>query len=142
MFVSRSSVAISAQSTDVNACGDFIKFLLSEDIQTGMAMNDSFVLNRKAFRRAGEAANEYYNNGGNHSGSTHALLSDGEKLTDEDLNAIENVISSCSGMYTENTAISIILIEEMPAYFLDQKDLNAVILIIQDRAQKVFDERG
>ena len=37
---------------------------------------------------------------------------------------------------------SIILIEEMPAYFLDQKDLDAVIAIIQDRAQTVLDERG
>lgn len=30
----------------------------------------------------------------------------------------------------------------MPAYFLGQKDLYAVIEIIQDRAQTVLDERG
>ena len=34
-----------------------------------------------------------------------------------------------------------ILIEEMPAYFLGQKDLDSVIRIAQDRAQKVLDER-
>ena len=49
---------------------------------------------------------------------------------------------SCSKMQTEDSAISSILIEEMPAYFLGQKDLNAVVKITQDRVQKVLDERG
>lgn len=39
------------------------------------------------------------------------------------------------------TQINKILIEEMPAYFLDQKDLDSVVAIIQDRAQTVLDER-
>ena len=34
-----------------------------------------------------------------------------------------------------------ILIEEMPAYFLGQKDLNSVIKIAENRIQKVLDER-
>ena len=45
---------------------------------------------------------------------------------------------SCS----DDASISIILIEEMPAYFLGQKDLDAVIKIAQDRIQKVLNERG
>ena len=45
-------------------------------------------------------------------------------------------------MDNEDSAISIILFEEMPAYFLGQKDLDAVIKIAADRAQKVLDERG
>ena len=44
-------------------------------------------------------------------------------------------------MSYEDSAISIILIEEMPAYFLGQKDLDSVVKIAQDRAQKVLDER-
>lgn len=35
-----------------------------------------------------------------------------------------------------------ILIEEMPAYFLGQKDLDSVIKIAENRIQKVLDERG
>lgn len=49
---------------------------------------------------------------------------------------------SCSSLSNEDTDISIILIEEMPPYFLGQKDLDAVISIVQDRVQKVLDERG
>ena len=44
-------------------------------------------------------------------------------------------------MKAEDSAISIILIEEMPAYFTGQKDLNSVIAIAQDRVQKVLNER-
>ena len=45
-------------------------------------------------------------------------------------------------MINADSEINIILIEEMPAYFLGQKDLDAVVKIAQDRAQKVLDERG
>ena len=45
-------------------------------------------------------------------------------------------------MNSPDSAINLILAEEMPAYFLGQKDLDAVIKIAQDRAQKVLDERG
>jgi len=34
-----------------------------------------------------------------------------------------------------------ILIEEMPAYFLGQKDLDSVVKIVENRIQKVLDER-
>ena len=44
-------------------------------------------------------------------------------------------------MNSENSDMSMILIEEMPAYFLGQKDLDSVIVIIQDRVKKVLDER-
>ena len=49
---------------------------------------------------------------------------------------------SCSRVSSEDSSISIILIEEMPAYFTGQKDLDSVIAIAQDRAQKVLDERS
>ena len=44
-------------------------------------------------------------------------------------------------MDSPDSAIEMILIEEMPAYFSGQKDLNAVVEIAQDRAQKVLNER-
>ena len=64
------------------------------------------------------------------------------KFTTDDINNLESILLSCSRMNNEDSAISIILYEEMPAYFLGQKDLDAVIKIAADRAQKVLDERG
>lgn len=138
------SVAISAQSTDVNACAEFAKLLLSDDIQTGFAEQEYLVLNREAFRKVGLAAVEYYNGEG-----VRRLASQGYPITEnrfvystKDIDDLEKIILSCSGMKSEDSAISIILNEEMPAYFTGQKDLDAVIRIAQDRVQKVLDERG
>ena len=52
------------------------------------------------------------------------------------------MINQYYSMINADSEINIILIEEMPAYFLGQKDLDAVIKIAQDRAQKILDERG
>ncbi len=138
------SVAVSAQSTDVNACAEFAKLLLSDDIQTGFAEQEYLVLNREAFRKVGLDAVEYYNGAG-----VRRLASQGYPITEnrfvystKDIDDLEKIILSCSGMKAEDSAISIILIEEMPAYFTGQKDLDAVVNIAQDRVQKVLDERG
>ena len=138
------SVAISAQADNVDACGEFVKILLSEEVQADIAMNDCFVINREAFRKAGNAAIEYYNNGGSafsggNGGSSGGL---GRQFSIEDVDFVERTILSCSRSCSEDASISIILIEEMPAYFLGQKDLDAVVKIAQDRVQKVLDERG
>ena len=137
------SVAVSAQSTDVNACAEFAKLLLSDDIQTGFAEQEYLVLNREAFRNVGLAAVEYYNGAG-----VRRLASQGYPITEnrfvystKDIDDLEKIILSCSGMKAEDSAISIILIEEMPAYFTGQKDLDSVIAIAQDRVQKVLNER-
>jgi hypothetical protein len=66
----------------------------------------------------------------------------GKEYTMQNVYDVEKFILNCSKMKSEDADIRIILIEEMPPYFLDQKDLDAVIKIAQDRIQKVLDERG
>lgn len=137
LFTSSCSVAISAQAVNVDACGEFVKILLSDEIQTGIAMSGmGFVLNRNAFKTAGEGAITFCNNLDDDFGGSKV------KLTTSDIDNLESIILSCSNLSNEDPDISIILIEEMPAYFLGQKDLDEVIKIAQDRAQKVLDERG
>ena len=137
------SVAVSAQAVDVNACGEFVKILLSDDIQSSIAMNNSFVLNREAFRKGSEAAVNYFNGAGydiyfgGGSQPEHRITFSSKNVDD-----LEKIILSCSGLNSVDGPISMILIEEMPAYFSGQKDLAAVVKIAQDRAQKVLDERG
>jgi hypothetical protein len=45
-------------------------------------------------------------------------------------------------MSSEDAAISLILLEEMPSYFSGQKDLDSVVKVAQDRVQKVLNERN
>ena len=142
-FIPSRSVAISSQATDIKACGEFVKLLLTDEFQTKVAMNDEFVLSREAYKAAGSAAVTYYTNGGSSymggNGSGSGGMTD---FSSKDVDFVENVILSCSKMKTEDPDISMILIEEMPAYFLGQKDLDAVIKIAENRIQKVLDERG
>ena len=142
-FITSRSVAISSQGTDIKACGEFVKLLLNDEFQTKVAMNDEFVLSRKAFKTAGSEAVRYYSNGGSRFMGGGSGGSGGfSDFSSQDVDFVENIILSCSNMRTEDPDISIILIEEMPAYFLGQKDLDAVIKIAQNRIQNLLDERG
>ena len=136
------TVAVSAHAQNKDACGEFVKILMSDDIQTQFAMGDRFVTNREAFRKGAEAAVEYYNGSGFYTyfegGGPHSQ--DRVYYSEKDINNLEKIIMSCSGIDTIDSQVSIILIEEMPAYFAGQKDLAAVARIAQDRAQKALDE--
>ena len=141
------SIAISAQAQNIDACGEFVKLLMSDDYQHKLAMNDNLVLNREAFREAGKTAISFFNSkeGESYFGydmNTGEPLSKKYNFTDATIDGLENIISSISMMYSSDASINLILVEEMPAYFSGQKDLNSVAAIAQDRAQKVLDERG
>lgn len=141
------TVAISAQATNADVCGEFVKLLMSDDTMNTMAMQDYFVINRNAFNSAAGIAIEFYNgDGGNY-------LDDWEyegdnsvnrrpKFSEQNIQDMIAIIENCSQMSMPDPSINIILIEEMPAYFSGQKNLDDVVKIAQDRAQKVLDERG
>lgn len=142
------SVAISSQAYNFDACNDFLKLLLSDDVQMNLAMADSgFTINRNAFRTACSEAVKYYNTAAGQvslaweiSGETPGK--EGTKFAEDTVDTLEGIILSCSKMSSPDSEINIILVEEMPAYFTGQKDLDQVIKITQDRIQKVLDERG
>ena len=139
------SLAISAQSKYKDACVEFIKVLISDDTQKELAAKGYFVLNRDAFHEVGLKAADYFNSVSLQ--FPYGYWGEGEKpknkvkFTKDHIATLEKTIESCSAHSSEDAAITIILVEEMPAYFSGQKDLNEVIKIAQDRVQKVLDER-
>ncbi len=141
------SVAVSAQAQNVDACGEFVKLLLSDEVQESLAMSDNFVLSREAFREGGKKAIEYYNGEGGeymfgYDNETGKPSDNRIKFSEQNISELEKIIDSCSCTNSADAAINLILVEEMPAYFLGQKSLEEVAKIAQDRAQKVLDERG
>ena len=140
------SAAVSTQSVNIDACVEFTKILLSDDIQYDMSKKGFFSLSREAYRKAGSIILDYCN-GPRGSMAFQKITVTGQKInrttdfTEADLNNLEKIISSCTHFDSADASINMILIEEMPAYFLGQKDLDSVIRIAQDRAQKVLDER-
>ncbi len=78
----------------------------------------------------------YDNSTGMPIGNNQIIFS--EKNVDE----MEKIIDSCSGINSTDASVNLILVEEMQPYFLGQKDLKNVAAVAQDRVQKVLDERG
>ena len=147
MFENDISVAISAHAENIEACGEFIKLLLSDEVQQEVAMNDKFVLSRDAFRQSAAKAVEFYNGEGGYNifgydAETGRPANNGLVFSDKNITDMENNILNCSRIYSPDGTVNLILIEEMPAYFMGQKNLEDVIVIAQDRVQKVLDERG
>ena len=138
------SVAVSAQAQNADACGEFVKLLLSDELQLDFAMKDNFVISRAAYKEGAKACVEYYNGEGyaNYFGEDAAESKNRYIFSDKNIDDMEKIIESCSGMSSRDAAINLILIEEMPAYFTGQKDIKDVVAIAQDRVQKVLDERG
>ena len=143
MFNVRVSVAVSTQAPNVDACIEFIKLLMTDEIMNSLASTDSFVINRAAFRQNAEETVAYFNDPDNSSDPAAPNYNPlGLSFSNSNIDKVEKIISTASKMDSEDAAISIILYEEMPAYFLGQKDLSSVITIAQDRAQKVLSERA
>ena len=141
------SVAVSAQAVNVEACAEFAKLLLSDEIQTKYAVSDHFTVNREVYKKNEGLILDYCNGArGNQEFGidrrTFEPVKNRMKFTEDDMSYLENIILNCSHFNSSDASVNIILIEEMPPYFLGQKDLNSVIKIAQDRAQKVLDERG
>ena len=139
-FVPHVSVAISAQAVNKDAAAEFVKLLLTDDVMYSLAMNDEFVICRAAFEKAAGEAVAFYSTGegANYFGQYSNKVSFSKQNVDD----LEKIIMNCSRSNSADAAINLILIEEMPAYFLGQKDLATVVTIAQDRIQKVLDERG
>ena len=108
-------------------------------------MSDNLTINRDAFRQGCSAAIDYFNteegaqNLFDYTAGTY--VTSHMKFTDEDTDNLEIIILSCSKIDSPDSSINIILVEEMPAYFSGQKELPEVVAIMQDRIQKVLDER-
>ena len=61
MLGAYTSVAISAQAYDVDACAEFVKMLLSDEVQEELGKSGSFTLNREVFEEVGHEAVDYFN---------------------------------------------------------------------------------
>ncbi|MCR4688378.1 MAG: hypothetical protein K5745_02395 [Saccharofermentans sp.] len=136
-FIASSSFAISAQAIDVDACWDFVSVLLSEECQTALADTGENPISRTAFDASAQLLLDSLD-----SNADNAWMAEEYDFTEEDVERYEDICNSVSYSVSGDASISVILTEEMPAYFSGQKDLSEVTQIMQDRVQTILDERG
>ena len=133
------AVSISAHTKDIDACKKFLNILLSEDIQKTLFMN--IPVNRKCARDIALMEIEEYNR--RVAGNEGSMFVTARTTLDTALadRYIEQISTAATSSFVYNS-ISIIIYEEVPAYFEGQKSFEDVAKVINDRAQTVLDERG
>ena len=143
------SVGIAAQTEEKNACIEFVKLLLSEEIQESFEdWDDCTPLRRSAFETAGKRQVDAYNENYHQNASRYTRIQLMEymfawcEIDNSAVDEYEKMIGSCKSMTAFDPALEKIIGEEMPAYFTRQKSLDEVITIINDRSKTYISERS
>jgi len=133
-------VAISSESSQTDACWEFIKVCLSEEIQTEIAnrynasgvipvLKTEFEMQLEESMDPDMAAVSY-----DWFGNPAKAMTAGQAQEYRDL------VDSLDTLAGSDNAILNIILEEVPAYFNDQKSAEEVASLIQDRVQILVDE--
>ena len=143
-----SSIAVSAKTKAKDACIEFINLLLSEDVQSMSAVKESYTpVNISAFEKTANEKIEDFNKAELLNVKLIKINGIDPEATPEliDPSVVDNykdMVLSCASVSTMDSAVKIIVYEEMPAYFTDQKSFEDVIKIINNRADTYVNERG
>ena len=137
-----SSIGISACAPSAVADGvwEFIKFCLSDDIQDMVARSGynpvSISVYESTARIAFESCNKLIIKENN-------WLNRSMPLVDESvIESYKKILLSGSVIENTDPAIIVVLREEMPPYFVDQKSLDEIIPIIKNRVTTILSERA
>ncbi len=149
-----SSISISANCSDPEGCYRFVKFMMLAESMLDLGMPGYYgsrgltTLNREAFDVIQSASLEcynaecdYYNTMREEEGVSMLEMPEiyaGPEMIDY----YRSIIERCSYVNYADPSINLIVYEEMQAYFAGDKTLDEVILIMNDRAQTVLNERG
>ena len=132
------AVSISSHTGDESSCKKFVSILLSEDIQKTLFMN--IPINKKCARDiALMAIAENNKNVDAYEGNKFAKA--GKKIDAALADAYIGQLSTATTSGFVYHSISLIIYEEIPAYFEGQKSFEEVTKTINDRAQTVLNER-
>ena len=132
------AVSISSHTSDESSCKKFLSILLSEDIQKTLFMN--IPINKKCAKDLALLEIEEHN-GNVDANEGNKFAKAGKKL---DTALADKYIEQLSTATTSSFvyhSISLIIYEEIPAYFEGQKSFEEVAKVINDRAQTVLNER-
>jgi len=132
------AVSVSACSSDINSCKEFINILLSEHVQSTIATN--IPVNKNCARDLAVSEIAVHNRNVNENAG-EMFAKTGEALDTSLADEYIEQLSEASTSAFVYHSISLIIYEEIPAYFEGQKTFEEVAQVINDRAQKVLDER-
>ena len=136
MTESEQFVSVSADTKYPDACADFVKLLISYDIQ---CLKESNPVNRDALRTVTEKKLEKYNSEIDRNLKYDPSLAK-PKLTKDAVDKYIDILSSAYSGTNAGGAVHDILREESSSYFNGAKSMDDVIRVMQKRLQTVLDE--
>ncbi len=145
------TAAITACSADPECSWEFIKYLLSDEVQINLSYDYVNPINIDSVRNASLVAiaemNEAYELNAQTVEMYAMSISEmyGKGIYNLDESAIDSYIEllkTAEYVIGNDYEVVSIIDEEVSAYFSGQKSIEEVASIINDRAQTVFDERG
>ena len=137
MTISDEFVSISAKTEYVEPCTEFVKLLLSFDVQCTKYTNP---INRDALRYMAEQKLDTYNSSIEIISKTNPAA--GRKIPSEAVDKYIELLSSSYGGVNVGTEIENILREESSSYFNGSKSMDDVIPVMQNRIQTVLNENN
>lgn len=131
-----SLLAISVQSSHSDAAWEFIKVFLGEDVQEAVS-DDCIPVLKTQFEAQIEKA--MYP-----SSPEYLMISEIEitAMTEEQAQAYRDFVYGLDTLAYQDREIMSIILEEVSAYFYDQKSAEDVAALIENRVQTLVDERG
>ena len=130
------SVGISAFAPSVVADGawEFVKTCLSDGIQEIVTVSYSNPVRISAYDSTAKAALEDYKK----NDPSYSVLN---PIDDSVIESYKEALLSASVIEVEDPAVFCVIREELPPYFLDQKSLDEVLVIINNRVSTIVAER-
>ena len=136
LTVSSEFVSVSADTKFPDACAEFVKLLISYDVQ---CYKESNPINRQALRYIDEKKLDVYNATIDEE-SKYNMSVKKAKLSADTIDKYMEILSSSYGGISAGSSVESILMEESSAYFNGQKSMDDVIKVLQKRLQTVIDE--
>jgi multiple sugar transport system substrate-binding protein len=130
-------LAISVQSSHSDAAWEFIKIFLGEDVQEATADHYGIPVLKTQFEAQIEKA--MYP-----SSPEYLMISEIEitAMTTEQAQEYRDFIYGLDTLAYQDREIIAIILEEVPAYFYDQKSAEDVVALMENRIQTLVDERA
>jgi len=133
------SFSISSESANIDACWSFIKSLLSEEAQKTVVMNNYGI---PVLKSAFEDQITVAMNPPKDSAPVFINEQRVPPMTEEIAQDYRDLIGSLDVVMIPDNAVNAIVMEEVPAYFNDQKTDAAVSALIQNRVDTLVKERS
>jgi ABC-type glycerol-3-phosphate transport system substrate-binding protein len=137
-FNANETYGIASYSKYKDAAWEFIKTLISEEIQSNMQMG-GFAINKAAQKKMADQAIDETANGRVKVGMGSKEFNI-EKITQEDVNYIDSMIPKLNKYFSIDNEVVNIVMDETKAYFSGDKSVEETARLIQNRVNTYLNE--